>query len=80
MKLIKVGNPNRLVKVAIQDYLKTAIYTYIFNDKTGEIALLTEDTSDPRNWYFLNDDMYPLYENGKYIGYRLGVHDYIYKA
>jgi hypothetical protein len=68
IEIIKVGNPNRLVKVAIKEYLKTALHTYIYNDKTGEIAFLTKDLKDPENWFLLDDYFYPIYKDGKYIG------------
>lgn len=67
MELIKVGNPNRVVKLAKE---KEPHLSYMFNNLTGEIAKVDDkivsDFETP--WYYLMDDGYPVFEGDKYLG------------
>ena len=61
--IVTVGNPNRLVKYAIKHQNED----YFYHEDTGEIKrggkmILGEP------WYYITPDMYPVYENGVYVG------------
>lgn len=68
-KIISVGNPNRLVKIAREKSRCDNFIGYSFNLITGEI--IETDSLLNSNDYVcvLTDSRYPVYEGQQYIGY-----------
>jgi hypothetical protein len=68
-KIISVGNPNRLVKLAREKSKCDDFAGYFFNSATGEI--IEGDSLLNANDYIcmLIDSRYPVYEGKNYIGY-----------
>lgn len=62
-RIIKVGNPNRLVKYA----QKHPEEDYFFNEYTGDIREGGHMVSGG-DWYYITGNVFPIYENGAYIG------------
>lgn len=62
-RIIKVGNPNRLVKYA----QKHPEEDFFFHGDTGVLReggrIVLGET-----WYYITGDVFPVYENGIYMG------------
>jgi hypothetical protein len=69
IETVKVGNMNRLVKTALKQYRETGNSGLMYNSKTGELAKWDSKLFFTfENWHYLTNFLYPIYENGKYIG------------
>ncbi len=68
-KVISVGNPNRLVKIAREKFKCDGFIGYFFNSVTGEIIELDSLLNADDYVYMLTDCEYPVYEGQNYIGY-----------
>ncbi len=68
-KIISVGNPNRLVKVAREKFKCDDFISYFFNSVTGEIIERDSLLNANDCIYMLTDYQYPVYEGQNYIGY-----------
>jgi hypothetical protein len=69
IEIVNVGNPSRLIKTAIKQYEKTGDSGLIYHSKTGEIAKRDSQLVFTfEYWHYLTDFLYPIYEDGKYIG------------
>jgi hypothetical protein len=70
-KIISVGNPNRLVKVARDKYRRDDFFNYSFDLITGEIIEVNSSLKSDTNIYALTDSRYPVFKSQQYIGYVL---------
>lgn len=68
-KIISVGNPNRLVKVAREKSKRDDFIGYSFNLVTGEIIEIDYLLNADDYVCMLTDSKYPVYEGQNYIGY-----------
>lgn len=68
-KIISVGNPNRLVKVAREKSRCDNFLNYLFNLITGEIIEIDSLLNADDYVCALTDSRYPVYEGQQYIGY-----------
>lgn len=77
LTLLKVGNMNRLIKLALNEWTRCYIghcgdvyHNLIFNRFTGEIAHYpTYGYSRLTGWYRIAGDHYPVYYKNVYIGF-----------
>jgi hypothetical protein len=69
IKVISVGNPNRLVKVAREKFQCDDFISYFFNSVTGEIIELDSLSNADDCLYMLTNYQYPVYEGQNYIGF-----------
>lgn len=68
-KIISVGNPSRLIKVAREKSKCDDLISYFFNSVTGE-TIETDSLLNADNYVcMLTDSRYPVYEGHNYIGY-----------
>lgn len=65
---IKVGNMNRLVKVARREYKQARTSTYQFDALTGEIVKYTGCLEGSNDFYGITSSSYPVYDSKGYIG------------
>lgn len=68
-KIISVGNPKRLVKVAREKSRRDNFIGYLFNLITGEIIEVDSLLNADDYVCALTDSRYPVYEGQQYIGY-----------